>query len=321
MINSERTFVNAVQKYCDNHGIAVQIKSQGWLVVMQRGATRRFAFGYDLGLNGAVAHRIANDKAATADVLEICGIACVPHALFLSPKLYKYIPQSGSWKAMLELLEGSPKGLDGHSKGIVVKPNEGTGGNSVFKVSKAPELEIAVHEIFSSNTSLAISPYLEIEEEVRVILIDYRPIVVYSKSRPSIVGDGKRSLLELAVAATPARQLSTVLPGLVDDLDKAALDAIPSAGQLCVLNWRHNLGAGAQPVLLEQGATREACVQIATEAAKAINMKFGSIDVVRVDGCWRILEINSGVMMEALSRLHPDLVDLAYGAALDKLFQ
>ena len=313
MINSQRAFVNAIRKYCANHDIAVEMRSQGWLVAMQRGEERRFAFGYDLGLNSAVAHRIANDKAATSDVLEICGIPHVPHTLFLSPKLYKYIAPSGSWQQMLDLLRQSPDG-------IVVKPNEGTGGNSVFKVSNESELERAAHEIFSSENSLAISPYMEIENEVRVILIDYLPIVVYGKQRPSIVADGKRSVLELTLATIPAEQLSSVLPAMLEDLDKAALDKVLPAGKRHTLNWRHNLGAGAQPVLLDQGATRDACVRIAQEAARSIEMRFGSIDVVLIDGGWRILEINSGVMMEALSKSHPELVNAAYGAAVEKVF-
>jgi glutathione synthase/RimK-type ligase-like ATP-grasp enzyme len=214
---------------------------------------------------------------------------------------------------MLRLLKENPNGL-------VVKPNEGTSGDSVFKVLDEPNLELAAHQIFSSNSSVAISPYLEIEDEVRVILIDDVPAVVYSKARPSIVGDGKHSLLELALAATSVDQRSAVLPGLFDDLDKADLDAVVPLGQRRVLNWRHNLDSGAQPVVLEQGKIREACVPIAIEAAKAIGIRFGSIDVVRVNGRWQILEINSGVMMEALSELHPDLVYATYGAALDKVF-
>jgi glutathione synthase/RimK-type ligase-like ATP-grasp enzyme len=313
MLNSQRIFVDAVKQYCVKNGIAIEIRSQGWLLIMQRGPERHFALGYDLGLNSSVTHRVANDKAATAEVLEICGIPCVPHTLFLSPKLSEYVPSMGSWEAMLRLLEKNPEG-------IVVKPNEGTGGNSVFRVLTKPKLEIAVDAIFSSNKSLSISPYLEIEDEVRVILIDYLPVVVYSKNRPSIVGDGKRSLLELALAATPVEQRSTVLPSIVDDLDEAALDAVLPAGQRRALNWRHNLSSGAQPILLEQGATREACVQIAVRAAKSIEMRFGSIDVVQVNGVWQVLEVNSGVMMEALSKSHPDLVYAAYGAALDKVF-
>ena len=314
MLNRQRTFVDAVKKYCANHGIGVEIRSQGWLMVMQHGAKRHFAFGYDLGLNSAVAHRIANDKAATAEVLQICGVPCVPHTLFLNPKLNEYIPPQRSWETMLALLRENPNG-------IVVKPNEGTSGDSVFKVLTEPDLELAVHRIFSSSLNLAISPYLDIENEVRVVLIDHDPVVVYSKSRPAITGDGKHSLLELALAATPAELRSTVLPRMVGDLDRAALDAVPPLGQRRLLNWRHNLDSGARPILLEQGKVRDACVEIAVQAAKAIGIRFGSIDVVQVNGSWQILEINSGVMMEALGKLHPDLVYAAYSAALDKVFQ
>lgn len=313
MLNSQRSFVNTVKKYCASRGITVEIKSQGWLIVMQRGSQRRLTFGYDLGLNSAVTHRVANDKAATAEVLEMSGIPCVPHTLFLKPELNEYVPPVGSWEAMLDLLRDNPRG-------IVVKPNEGTSGQFVFKVTAKPKLELAVHKIFALNFSVAISPYLDIEDEVRVVLIDDAPIVVYSKRRPSIVGDGKRSLLEIALATIPADKLSAVLPGMVNEFDQAALDRVVPQGQRHALNWRHNLDSGAEPVLLEPGVTREACVRIATEAAKAISLRFGSVDLVRVDGSWRILEINSGVMMEALSRSHPELVDAAYTAALDRVF-
>src|SRR4029077_18076004 len=130
---------------------------------------------------------------------------------------------------------------------IVVKPNEGTSGKSVFRVTSKPALELAVKQIFSSHMSLAISPYLDIEDEVRVVLIDEAPLVVYGKHRPAVEGDGKHSLLELGLKATSAERRSTVLA----ELDKRELDAILPPGQRRVLNWRHNLDSGALPVLLE----------------------------------------------------------------------
>jgi|SRR5579864_4219604 len=313
MPGHQRIFVDAVRKYCAGHGIALEVRSNGWLMMMQRGARRHLAFGYDIGLNSAVAHRIANDKAATSEALALSGIACVPHALFLNPRLNAHLPPAGSWQAMLALLTQHPAGL-------VVKPNEGTSGRSVFLATSKPKLELAVQKIFASHGSLAISPFLDIEDEVRVVLLDDTPIVVYSKDRPKIVGDGKHSLLELAIAAMPAEQRSAVVSGMVDDLDRDALDAIVPAGARRVLNWRHNLDSGSRPVLLQQGEIREACAALAAKAAHAIGIRFGSIDVVNVDGRWLVLEINSGVMMEALSRLHPDLVYAAYEAALDKVF-
>ena len=314
MLNSRRIFVEALRRYCTEREIAIDVRSDGWLIVMQRGDQRRCAFGYDVGLNSAVAHRIANDKAATAEVLATAGIACVPHTLFLSPEMNQYVSQPGSWQAMLRLLAQ-------HPSGIVVKPNEGTTGEFVFMVSNMPALELAVSRIFASHLSLAISPLVDIQDEVRVVVLDGDPLLVYGKNRPSITGDGQRSLLELALAATPIAQRSTVLPGMIADLDKADLDFVLPPGQRRVLNWRHNLDSGARPILLSDGKTRDACAEIAIRAAKAIDIRFASIDVVQVDGVWQVLEINSGVMMEALSRLHPDLVYAAYNSALDKLFQ
>jgi glutathione synthase/RimK-type ligase-like ATP-grasp enzyme len=314
MLNNRRTFLDAVKKYCAEREIAIDVKSDGWLIVMQRDGRQRCAFGYDIGLNSAVAHRIANDKAATAEVLEMSGVACVPHALFLSPEMNEYVSQPESWESMLRLLDANPQG-------IVVKPNEGTTGESVFMAKSKPALELAVSRIFASHLSLAISPLMDIQDEVRVVLLDGDPVVVYGKNRPSIAGDGQRSLLELALAATPPAQHSTVLPGMIADLDKAELDFILPAGQRRVLNWRHNLDSGAQPTLLNEGKVRDACVEIAIRAAKAIDIRFASIDVVQVENTWQVLEINSGVMMEALSKRHPDLVYAAYNSALDRLFQ
>ena len=313
MLNNRRIFVQAIKRYGARNGITVDIKSDGWLIVMQRDGLRRCAFGYDIGLNSAVAHRLANDKAATAEILGMSGVPCIPHTLFLSPEMNEYVSNPGSWQAMLDLLKQHPKGL-------VVKPNEGTTGESVFMVTSAAELELAASRIFSSNLSLAISPRVNIEDEVRVVMLDGEARVVYGKNRPSVEGDGQHSLLELALMATPVELRSTVLPGMIADLDKASLDAVVPAGERRLLNWRHNLDSGAQPIVLEHGEVRDACASIARRAAKAISIRFASVDVVKVDGGWQVLEINSGVMMEALSTRHPDLVYAVYDAALDKIF-
>jgi glutathione synthase/RimK-type ligase-like ATP-grasp enzyme len=314
VLTSQRIFLETIKKYCLDHAISIEVRSGGWLIVMQRGEQRRLAFGYDVGLNTATAHQIASDKAATAEVLQLAGVPCIPHTLFLGPKLSAHVPGSGSRDTMLALLNAHPEGL-------VVKPNEGTSGECLFLVKTRPALERAVTEIFAAYPSLAISPYVEIEDEIRVVLLDDRPLIVYSKQRPSVTGDGKHSLRELALATKSAGQGSNALRCIVDDPDDADLDAILPQGQRRVLNWRHNLDLGAQPVLLQEGDIHDACVQLAVRAAQAIGICFGSIDVVRADGAWQILEVNSGVKMEALGRLHPELVRAAYHAALDKMFE
>jgi glutathione synthase/RimK-type ligase-like ATP-grasp enzyme len=318
MLNSQRVFVDAVTRYCSEHRIAAEVRSQGWLIVMRpepnsRTQQTRYAFGYDVGLNSAIAHRIANDKSATADVLAMSGVSCIPHTLFLNPKLNAPSSPRGSWSTMLTL-------LDAHPAGVVVKPNEGTSGKSVFLATSRPALEFAVDRVFASFPSLAISPFVEIDDEVRVILIDEKAAVVYRKDRPTVTGDGERSLLELALAATPRPRRSTVLPGLLADCARTELDAIVPRGQRRLLNWRHNLDSGATPELLDEGDIRQTCVALAVSAARAVGIRFASIDVVLTGKRWSVLEVNSGVMMESLSRLHPELVQATYNAALDKVF-
>jgi glutathione synthase/RimK-type ligase-like ATP-grasp enzyme len=264
MASGERIFVQAVRRYCAGHGIAIEVRAGGWLIAMRRGATRRFAFGYDIGLNSAIAHRLANDKSATAEALSLEGVPCIPHHLFLNPKLGENVVGAGWRDGMLRLLHA-------HPQGVVVKPNEGTSGRSVFRATTEADLDRAAGEVFSMSAGLVISPYVAIEDEVRVILLDDVPLVVYSKQRGS--------------------------------------------------DWRHNLDAGARPVLLENGEVRSACVKLASDAASAIGITFASIDVVRVDDGWKVLEINSGVMMEALGKLHPELVQATYDAALNRVFE
>lgn len=263
MSGSERIFVQAIRRYCASHGIAIDVRADGWLIAMRRNEKRHFAFGYDIGLNSAIAHRLANDKSATAEALALEHVPCIAHHLFLNPKLGKNVVGPAWRDAMLEMLAD-------HPQGVVVKPNEGTSGRSVFKVTTEAELDQAVGEVFSMSTGLVISPYVAIEDEIRVVLLDDAPLVVYSKQRGA--------------------------------------------------DWRHNLDAGAKPVLMEDGEARTACVQLAIAATTAIGIAFASIDLVCVGGEWKVLEINSGVMMEALAKLHPELVQATYDAALDRVF-
>ena len=56
MASGERIFVQAIRRYCATHGIALDVRAGGWLLAMRSRAKRHFAFGYDVGLNSAIAH-------------------------------------------------------------------------------------------------------------------------------------------------------------------------------------------------------------------------------------------------------------------------
>ena len=122
---SPRILVDAVRRYCAERGIALDIRADGWLLLLDHpSAGRRLIFGYDVGLNSAVAHRLASDKAATAELLALSNIPCVPHLLVMRPP---FTP-GGAWEAIAAL-------LDAHPAGLVVKPNEGTSGRNITRVT------------------------------------------------------------------------------------------------------------------------------------------------------------------------------------------
>ena len=311
MINQPQTQLAAIARYCAERGIALDVREDGWLLVLEGVGRRHLIFGYDLGLNSAVAHRLACDKAATAALLKAAGIAAVPHAFLLAPALGGRSGQAT--EAMLELLET-------HPRGVVVKPNEGTSGRSVTRAATKDELLNAAARIFETGANVAISPLIEIVDEVRVVQLDGKPLIVYRKQRPAVTGDGVKSLRELALSATPATEHAQLLRRLDAEFDTSALRAIVPRGEERLLSWRHNLEFGAQPVLLEPDALRDACAALATEAARAIGIRYASVDLVLADGRWQVLEINSGVKMETLGLHVPDVVEAAYFAALDAIF-
>ncbi|MGJ5175491.1 RimK-like protein [Bradyrhizobium oligotrophicum] len=311
MVNHPHLQLAAVTRYCAERGIALDVREDGWLLILGDAPRRHFIFGYDFGLNSAVAHRLACDKAATASLLAASGIPAIPHAFVLAPALTG--AREPDWPSILELLESHPKGL-------VVKPNEGTSGRAVTRATTAAELKGSLTRIFATGASAAIAPLLQIADEVRVILLDDVPLIVYRKQRPVVSGDGGHSLRELALATVPVQQHAQLLRRLAGEFDASTLDAILPRGAQRLLSWRHNLEFGAQPVLLTAGALREACTALARAAARVIGIRYTSIDVVLVDGHWQVLEINSGVKMEVLGRHAPELVETACFAALDKVF-
>lgn len=297
----ERFFVGAVRDYGRRRGIDIDVRADGWLIAMRRGAQQHHALGYDIGLNSAIAHRLATDKSATADVLAHAGVRCIPHHLFIDPRI---VPRPGLREAMRELLAQAPHGL-------VLKPNDGTAGRLVIRATTERELDDAVARIFTASQALAISPFRDIAQEVRVILLGEAPMAAYRKERLRVTGDGVRTLRQLARAVAPDARLDEIAP---------EPDAVVPAGETRLACWRHNLDAGATPVLLADGEDHAACVALARDAARAIGITFASIDIVCVDGAWAVLEINSGVMMESFGRRYPDIARATYDAALDRVF-
>lgn len=310
MKNAERLILSSVRRYAAARGLAIVTHGDGWIVELRLGARSHYVHGYDLGLNSASSQRIANDKAATYDVLDAAGLAAVPHRLFMHPRFLDFMTTEGNWQAMREA-------FDAYGGDAILKDNEGTGGMEIVRVRSAAEIELGAQQLFNTSRALALSPFLEIAAETRFVLLDGDCVLAYGKERASVTGDGTSTLLALIAGAVGNGSLPT--SGM--DLSGLDLATIPAAGAKVAVQWRHNLGQGAKPVEVDLDApAMAASLSLARQAFDRLGLRFASIDIVEVAGKPLVLEANAGVMLEVLARSQDNgeaLADAIYTRALD----
>jgi len=306
--NADRTFVALLREICAERNIAIKEFSDSWLFYLQRDGRTAYILGYDFGLNSATAKLIAKDKAATSDLLTFHGISRVEHRLFHGPQLADYVPLSGNWPLMIEYFEQ-------HGRDIVCKPNEGTGGLGVSRARNLSELEKIVLNLFRQHRSICFSPFENLQAEYRVAILHGRVEFAYRKERPALRGNGRSQVRELLAAWITSQPDLSALPRIAAEitaLPKEELDRTPPIDELVELNWRHNLGQGAAPTLLDCGHGRaNEIVELALSAVKALNINLASVDVVDSGGTLKVLEINCGIMMESFARIGPKNLAIA----------
>lgn len=297
-LNADRVFVALLREVCAERGVRLIPFSDAWLLCLEHGGRRSYTLGYDFGLSSATAKMIAKDKSATSDVLGFHGLPRIEHRIFHSPQIAPYVGSAGNWAAMLAFFEE-------HGRDLVCKPNEGTGGLGVTRVRTALALEAAVTRLFQRERALCLAPFEPITVEYRVALLRGCVEFLYRKERPALHGDGRSTRRALLCDwlktgrdfAASARQLAEAAA----ELD--APDSVPAAGEAFIVNWRHNLGQGAvpQPLAVDAPENQAVCA-LAVRAAAAVGIELASIDVVESAGELKVLEINSGIMMESLAR-------------------
>ncbi len=337
--NHERTMVLQLRRAARDRGISVESLGDGWIVRLSRSDRTVFVYGYTFDLNFAASHQVVCDKSATSEVLAAAGLPCVHHSVYLHPEMVKFVPtHRGNWALMLAACESL--GWD-----IVVKENAGTGGRGVQRVRDALALEQAVYTFFQRNMAICLSKYYDADHEIRCIILDGKVELAFAKQRPTVMGDGTSTVLELIAKAKSGIDRATMQLLESAEPDTARLfGVIPAKGSEFLLNWRHNLGQGATAFALNEDGTLtdpssfsttasvgsdgladavQHARSLALEAARSLNLRFGSVDVLLTREGPKVLEVNGGVMMEFIARGMPGGEETAariYARALDAMF-
>ncbi len=314
---AQRFLVRILTELARERGIAIHALSHGWILLLQRDGVTRRVFGYDFDLNDAVAQMLAKDKSATSLVLQFHNVPAVEHHFFLRPDVEDYVSERGNWAALQALAEA-------HDYQLVCKPNYGTSGQDVYRVRSARELEWVMQRLFQEYRAVAVAPYYEIPHEYRVLWCEDAPLLMYEKRRPEVVGDGVSPLGKLiAQAAYRWPSVQEALPELRRTYAEAWHRPLPK-GQRRLLTWKHNLAAGAMPVLELPDEVRDTLARLARRAVEVLGLRVAAVDIVQTqEGEWKVLEVNSGIMMEYFVRRHPNGEAIArqvYATLLDLMF-
>lgn len=290
-----------LREICRDEGYEFNAFSGDWIIRIHDSGSVSFVFGYDFGLNNATSRMIGADKAATAELLAAAAIPAVEHRLFLTPQLATYIGDDGNWESIHDFFIQ-------HGRDVVCKPNDGTGGRDVSRVRTIQQLEAAVHRLFARNRSICLSPFVLITAEYRVYMMGGTAQVVYAKERPSVVGDGCSTTLELALRNGLYRTDRGV------EISRDGFDAtrVPGEGEEVLLNWRHNLGQGGSARLLgEHHGLFPVLSSLAASATSTLGIELAAVDIVQIGDRFMVLEVNCGIMMESFARSSVENRDLA----------
>jgi len=302
-----------IKEICEENDISLESFSSDFVFRLTKSGRQAFIFGYQFGLNSAPAHMICEDKAATSEMLSAAKIPNVEHRCFMSPVNLKYVGSDGNWEEMLDMLK-----MYGE---LVLKDNKGTGGLAVMRVKNRAELENAAQHLFLSAHSVSASPFLDILEEYRVIVLDGEIKLIYHKERQQLVGDGLHTIRQLYLAALLEKDDMPIIT-----LPLAQENRVPACGEIYPLCWKHNLGQGAFPVLDTDEKTLAPLRELAQKAADCLGICFASVDIIRERGGsdYKVLEVNSGVMMEnfaGVSQKHFQIAKEIYQQAILKMLK
>lgn len=301
----KRLFSKAIEEACEERGIECKSFSEDWVYLLKRGDASTRVIGYCLGLNGHAQSVICDDKAAASDLMEDAGVPHVRHVFMAPPKSPSQRPTDEEDDPLFRLMME-------HGT-LVVKPNVGREGEDVLHVSTSVDLVRALRRVFEIHGNACVCPYVDIDEEYRVVVLDGAPRLAYRKIRPHVTGDGRSTIGELVREATTGHGVTLAVPSDIDE------DEVLDDGQELVLEWRHNLITGALASMDIDDGTREGICSLAVAACEVLDVRFASVDVIASSTGLQVLEVNGTVIMERILGQDEELYGIAKGIYADAI--
>lgn len=304
-------FKKIIKEICFENNIKYKFLSKDWVIMLEKDGKTRFISGHKFDLNSHGIGLIADDKYALYEVLKSKNIPVIEHKIVYN-KMNNLDYSSGC-----NTYEYVKEYFQKNNNNIVIKPNDGTCGKDVFKVTDVNEINKVLDKIFLKNYSISMCPFYKIKHEYRAVMLEGENKLLYAKYLPIVTGDGNKTIRQLLMEFNHDY--------FVDKLEDHKYDKVLSKNKTFEYNWKFNLSQGSIAKKLNDKLLEERLIKIAKQVCEEINLKFGSIDIIETtNNELLVLEVNSGVMLENYIRINPNEYVCAkniYRNAIENLFK
>jgi glutathione synthase/RimK-type ligase-like ATP-grasp enzyme len=209
-----RPFVALLDAAGEKAGVSVEWLSDFWIARLSSGGEEEFVYGSVFPLNSASVARLATDKVATSMVLESASVPSVRHHLIRFPSF------SYDESAAVRVLSVLPTPW-------VLKPAKESGGMDVRKALTDEEARNALKELSTRYLALAASPWLDIVDEYRVVMLDGRSKLAYRKTIPRSPGGAAQEWRHnLGHGAVPVLERDPEVCARLEETARGAMSAL-----------------------------------------------------------------------------------------------
>ncbi len=311
-MDKSKTFYKILDEICQEKNIKQTMLSFDWIRELKKEEKVHHVIRYQFDLNSANAYQIAKDKYATYVILKENNVPVIRHEMIFNPVTRKNYFEENYEKKIQQILNDYDK--------VVIKANDSSQGKEVYCSSNIVDAKKIIQKHFQlGKDSMSICPYVEIDYEYRVIVLDEDVLYVYKKKKPYVIGNGNDTLRQLIQNKYGESCDITVN----EELD---MKQVPEFGREICISWKHNLSNGAEAVIIsKEDEYLPQIKEIAILAAKAIGIRFASIDIALTSTKdLTIVEVNGSVCMNKFAEMIPNGYEIAkeiYTKAIDKVFE
>ena len=291
--------------------------SEDWAIQLRKNGLTKYIIGNTFPLNDASFYKISGNKNLCSDILEFHSIPNIPHKVLLNPSLLLRRGKANGNQITINNF------ISEHGFPFLLKKNNSSKGEGVHLVKNEVEFENSLLNIFSTDSTLCLSPFRENTREFRLIILEGKCLLAYEKQIPFLIGDDRHNVLELITAYLKNKNIDKVKPEKYFNLSLLErINYVPKLNEKIYLQWKHNrfLGTSYRTIYNQE------IINLAIKATIATNANFATVDIIDSDKFGlEVLEMSPSVsihypLIDSESRTNFLNEKQIYELALKKLF-